>query len=438
LPSMSLQIRRRRSVFVLSDEGQLEAETLELKGRVEAATIGRLQKEIMDLMWRKNCNVIVNLRSMEYSTSTGFGAILQLNNRLEKQGGRLSILGPSPEVLHVLELLGVDEVIPIFKDEKDLCERYLSIPRRSIKIRNEQMDLAMHRAEASLGATESRFKDKGIEVGQVVMAAPEENFFFIILTERLEKQGCKVQFATTAREAFKLVRESNASALLVDYSLKQYEELCLNVKSEPTTSSCSIIKVYPEGKKPGRGEDLSIIPNQHVEEPCSVDQIATFLLSEIRRHQSEGQYFNHELYFGIPSSPNMVAKAARYVERVLNSSGAELECQKGAVIAGLREAMDNARRHGHRENDKLHIRVLFLRDRDKITLVVKDEGNGFDYESVLEKLEKENATDVVGSRPLHMAGGLGISLMKKSSTQIKYNDLGNEVSLIFSLSPEKT
>jgi len=70
--------------------------------------------------------------------------------------------------------------------------------------------------------------------------------------------------------------------------------------------------------------------------------------------------------------------------------------------------------------------------------VVKDEGNGFDYESVLEKLERENATDVVGSRPLHMAGGLGISLMKKSSTQIKYNDLGNEVSLIFSLSPEKT
>lgn len=436
-PPMSLQIRRRRSVFILSDEGQLEAETLELKGRVEAATLGRLQKEIMDLMWRKNCNVIVNLRSMEYSTSTGMGAILQLNNRLEKQGGRLSILGPTPEVQQVLELLGVDEIMPIFKDEKDLCDRYLSIPRKNLKFKNEQMDLAMLRAEASLGAVESKFKEKSGDEGQVVMAAPEENFFFIILTERLEKQGCKVQFATTAKDAFRLVRDGNASALLVDYSLKQYEELCLNVKSEPTTSSCSIIKVYPEGKKPGRGEDLSIIPNQHVEEPCSVDQIATFLLNEIKRHQNEGQYFNHELYFGIPSSPNMVAKAARYIERVLNSSGADVEFRKGAVVAGLREAMDNARRHGHGEDEKLHIRVLFLKDQDKITLVVKDEGNGFDYESVLEDLDKDSTADAAGTRPLHMAGGLGISLMKKSSSQIKYNDLGNEVSLVFSLVPEK-
>lgn len=434
---MSLQIRRRRSVFILSDEGQLEAETLELKGRVEAATIGRLQKEIMDLMWRKNTNVIVNLRSMEYSTSTGMGAILQLNNRLEKQGGRLCILGPTPEVQQVLELLGVDEVMPIFKDEKDLCDRFLSLPRRNFTLKNEQMDLAMLRAEASLGAMERKFQERDNEEGHVIMAAPEENFFFIILTERLEKQGCKVQFATSAKEAFRLVRDSNASALLVDYALKQYEELCLNVKSEPMTSSCSIIKVYPEGKKPGRGEDLSIIPNQHVEEPCSVDQIATFLLNEIKRHQSEGQYFNHELYFGIPSSPDMVAKAARYIERVLGSSGADLEYQKGAVIAGLREAMDNARRHGHNEDEELHIRVLFLRDRDKITLVVKDEGNGFDYESVLEDLGGQNLTDEAGTRPLHMAGGLGIPLMKKSSSQIKYNDLGNEVSLVFSLVSEK-
>ena len=435
---MSLQIRRRRSVFILSDEGQLEAETLELKGRVEAATIGRLPKEIMDLMWRKNCNVIVNLRAMEYSTSTGVGAILQLNNRLEKQGGRLSILGPIPEVQQVLELLGVDEIMPIFKDEKDLCERYLSIPRKNLKFKNEQMDLAMLRAEASLGAIETKFQERENEAGQVVMAAPEENFFFIILTERLEKQGCKVLFATSAKDAFRQVRDSNASALLVDYSLKQYEELCLNVKSEPTTSSCSIIKVYPEGKKPGRGGDLSIIPNQHVEEPCSVDQIATFLLNEIKRDQNESQYFNHELYFGIPSSSDMVAKAARYIERVLSSSGAEIEFQKGAVIAGLREAMDNARRHGHQEDEKLHIRVLFLRDRDKITLVVKDEGNGFDYESVLEDINEEKHADLASARPIHMAGGLGIPLMKKSSSQIKYNDLGNEVSLVFSLVPEKT
>jgi len=96
----------------------------------------------------------------------------------------------------------------------------------------------------------------------------------------------------------------------------------------------------------------------------------------------------------------------------------------------LYEAIDNARRHGNRDNPRKMIRV-FLRDwGDHITATIIDEGEGFDFVSVLRKTASQDALDA--ARQCYMEGGiggLGIRLMLKCVDRLEYDNKGSKITL---------
>ena len=84
------------------------------------------------------------------------------------------------------------------------------------------------------------------------------------------------------------------------------------------------------------------------------------------------------------------------------------------------------------------IKVLYLLDREKITVVVQDEGAGFDHDKFLQRgMQKDAAT---ASRERHeqgKVGGLGIMLMLKCTDKLEYNDVGNMITLTKNLKAKK-
>lgn len=427
---MPLRVRRRESVYILEDGEQLSGVTLELKGRIEADTIDKLQKELHPLMEEKGQQVFLNMRAVEYSTSTGMGVMLQAGKRLGQQGGRLSLLAPAPDLVQVMEIIGVQEFLAIFSDEKDLCARYRITEEVQTTVEpTDQQDLVMQRAKASASAL-SQSKTQVSSQG-VVLAASQKSIFFDLLTDELRKNGVATAFTSNAKDAWRYVRGGKASVLMVDYDLQGYEELCMGVKSTSETSACSIVRVYPEGQKPGTDQHFSVIPNQYVSEPCSVSDISTFVLSEVQRHRSESSTIQHEFFSVLTSDPEEVAKAVDHLGGIV-ARVAELEGRRGSqYVAAVREALDNARRHGHLEDINKGIRLLYLRDSEKITVVVRDGGGGFDPAPYLSS--KADAGTMANERPLDQPGGLGIALMKGATDAITYNEVGNEVSLTLNL-----
>ncbi|RKY13318.1 MAG: hypothetical protein DRP82_05555 [Planctomycetota bacterium] len=96
----------------------------------------------------------------------------------------------------------------------------------------------------------------------------------------------------------------------------------------------------------------------------------------------------------------------------------------------LYEAIDNARRHGNRDDPRKMIRV-FLRDwGDRITATVIDEGEGFDFVSVLRKTASQNAVDAARQRYMEGGvGGLGVRLMLKCVDRLEYDNKGSKITL---------
>ncbi len=89
-----------------------------------------------------------------------------------------------------------------------------------------------------------------------------------------------------------------------------------------------------------------------------------------------------------------------------------------AIKLALEEALTNAIRHGHANDTQKSIQVRYRVDAQRVIIMVRDQGRGFDPESVPDPTLDENL-----ERPC----GRGVMLMRCYMTSIHYNDKGNEV-----------
>lgn len=97
----------------------------------------------------------------------------------------------------------------------------------------------------------------------------------------------------------------------------------------------------------------------------------------------------------------------------------------GRFLTGFMEAMNNAIKHGNKENPNKRVRVLVaVYDDDQVVLEVEDEGEGFDYETVLKRS---------GVIDIEAESGRGIFLMQKMADDIEFFNGGRGVRLKFTI-----
>jgi serine/threonine-protein kinase RsbW len=94
----------------------------------------------------------------------------------------------------------------------------------------------------------------------------------------------------------------------------------------------------------------------------------------------------------------------------------------GNIMIAVTEAVNNAIKHGNSNNKSKNVHLsLFLQD-SMIKFIVKDEGEGFNYENLPDPTAPEN---------LKKPGGRGIFLMKHLSDEVQFRENGRVVELSF-------
>lgn len=96
----------------------------------------------------------------------------------------------------------------------------------------------------------------------------------------------------------------------------------------------------------------------------------------------------------------------------------------GNILISVTEAVNNAIQHGNRNNPEKKIDITFRSKEKEITFHVKDEGNGFNYDSLPDPTAPEN---------IEKDSGRGIFLMRKLADKVEFADKGKTVCLSFNL-----
>src|SRR5437016_2490092 len=90
------------------------------------------------------------------------------------------------------------------------------------------------------------------------------------------------------------------------------------------------------------------------------------------------------------------------------------------IRLALEEALVNAFKHGNRGDAAKAVRIRYQASLLQFTIEIEDEGSGFKPERVPDPLAPEN---------LDRPGGRGVLLMEHYMTWVRYNDVGNCVTM---------
>jgi serine/threonine-protein kinase RsbW len=94
----------------------------------------------------------------------------------------------------------------------------------------------------------------------------------------------------------------------------------------------------------------------------------------------------------------------------------------GKILVATLEAVNNAIKHGNKNNPQKLVDVEIEYDKDELKITVTDEGEGFNPSGIPDPTLPENIEEL---------SGRGVFLMTKLSDSIKFNEKGNSVTMSF-------
>jgi len=133
-----------RAIEVTSEELEGGIVILRVKGHLDSSSAGELEgilESVYEYGYRK---IVVDLKDVTYISSGGWGIFTGRVKSLREGEGDVVLVGMTPEVYDIYELLGFQEIIMQFRDIDDAVQ-YVSLPREE---RQERLDEVSRRTVA--------------------------------------------------------------------------------------------------------------------------------------------------------------------------------------------------------------------------------------------------------------------------------------------------
>lgn len=122
----------------------------------------------------------------------------------------------------------------------------------------------------------------------------------------------------------------------------------------------------------------------------------------------------------IPSKMKLIYVVDSVISEIISEMGFNEEARKQVNLAVI-EAGTNAIKHGNKGDSSKIAHFQFGVHSDKITIKVRDEGEGFEIAQVDDPLDPEN---------LLRSNGRGIFLMHSCMDEVEFNERGNEINMV--------
>ncbi len=94
------------------------------------------------------------------------------------------------------------------------------------------------------------------------------------------------------------------------------------------------------------------------------------------------------------------------------------------IMLALTEAVTNAILHGNRQHPDKHVEIKAVLTPERVDITVRDEGAGFDPDSIPNPLDEQN---------LLKSSGRGVWLMREFADEVSFRDRGRKVELGFNV-----
>ena len=242
-----------------------------------------------------------------------------------------------------------------------------------------------------------------------------------------------VQLYSGAQVA-KAVREHAPDLILLELMLPDLDgfAICHDLKKNRETNLIPVIMVTALDDAMHRAQGVRVGANGYLIKPFTPEQLYAVMdkaLAWRKEHESRGTY--GEIHFDIRSEATYLTQAHDMLSDLFAHTPLT-ERQIKDLRQTVMEMGGNAIEWGHRKNPDLVLTIIYRIDPNSVTLVIRDQGPGFNPRKIPHAASDEDPIGHIDVRnDLGIReGGFGIMLAKGLVDEFRYNDKGNEVTLI--------
>jgi DNA-binding response OmpR family regulator len=230
------------------------------------------------------------------------------------------------------------------------------------------------------------------------------------------------------------VRKYKPDLVLLDLMLPDRDgfEICEQLKRDRETNLVPVVMVTSLNNPTHRLSGVRVGANGYLTKPFTPHQLFEAMDAALAwRSEHANQGTTGEINFDVRSELTYLQQtndmlADLYLHTPLTER--QVKDLKQVVM----EMGGNAIEWGHRKNADLTVRITYRIDAEKVTLIIKDQGPGFNPGQVPHAASDD---DPIGHLDIRnelgiREGGFGIMLAKGLVDDFRYNDPGNEVTLI--------
>jgi CheY-like chemotaxis protein/anti-sigma regulatory factor (Ser/Thr protein kinase) len=254
------------------------------------------------------------------------------------------------------------------------------------------------------------------------------------LAEILRRRGYDPTVLAEGKPAVGWVQENQPELILLDLMLPDVDgyDICETLKLERDTNLIPVIMVTARDAPKDKVHGLQVGANHYLTKPFTVEQLTQAIDRALAwRHDLEHSGTEGEVNFRLQSDTEYLDELNHLLGSLFLFSGVS-EAQVRQLIAAVRELGTNAIEWGHKKQIDLIVTVTYRIDPEKVTIVIKDTGPGFDRRKLLHAAKAEDPVshmmvrETLGLRE----GGFGILMAEGLVDDLQYNEAGNEVRLI--------
>jgi two-component system OmpR family response regulator len=269
---------------------------------------------------------------------------------------------------------------------------------------------------------------------RTVLIVDDERDTNDILARMVQARGFQPIQLLEGTKVLDAVARHRPDVVLLDLMMPDVDgfALCAQLKRNRETNLIPIIMVTALNDPNHRVEGVRVGANGYLSKPFTTDQLFEAIeqaLAWRQEHTTRG--VAGEINFDIRSEISYLQQTNDLLSD-LYAHTPLTERQVKDLKQAVMEMGGNAIEWGHRKNADLPLRITYRIDQSSVTLIIRDQGPGFNPTKIPHAANEE---DPIGHLDVRnelgiREGGFGIMLAKGLVDEFRYNDTGNEVTLV--------
>ena len=261
-----------------------------------------------------------------------------------------------------------------------------------------------------------------------------------ILANLVQARGFEPIQVFSGEQALAAIAEQKPSLILLDLMLPDIDgfELCDRLKRARETNLIPIVMVTALHDAHHRATGVRVGANGYLTKPFTPAELYEMMDTALAWHEEHlKRGTTGEINFDVRSELTYLSQASDMLADLFAHtplSDRHLKDLKQAVM----EMGGNAIEWGHRKKPDLVLRITYRIDPTAVTLIIKDQGPGFNPRNLPHAASDD---DPIGHIEIRnelglREGGFGIMLARGLVDHFRYNREGNEVTLIKYFDPQ--